>query len=95
MTGALHHHGGLRIPIGRADRPEQGQGHQPQDLPLSQGQGGEAGGRGASGGDNGVVVRDFPTVADLGGQHLPRRVQATDYSGGGDQSGEFIWLKNH
>jgi len=47
-----------------------------QDLPFSQGQGREVGSRGASGGNNGVAVRDFPAVADLGGQHLPRYVQA-------------------
>ena len=34
VTGALHRHGGLGIPIGRTDRPEQGQRHQLQDLPL-------------------------------------------------------------
>ena len=74
VTGALHRHRSLGIPIGRTDRPEQGQRHQPQDLPLPQGQGGEVGGGGAPGGNDGVMVRNLLTVADLGGQYLPRRV---------------------
>ena len=90
VTGTLCRNGGLCVPIGRTDRPKQGQRHQPQDLPFSQGQGGEVRGGGAPGRDNSVVVGHFLTVADLGGQHGSRRVQTADGSSGGDQGGDGI-----
>ncbi len=85
VAAALCHYGSLGIPIGRADRPEQTLGDQPQNLPLSQGQGGNISGSGAPGGDNRVVIGDLLAVADLGCQDFLWRVQTPDGSGGGDQ----------
>ena len=66
MPATLRRQAGFGVPMGRADRPEQPQRHQPQDFPLSLGERGEVGIGGAFGGDNGMVVRDVLTAAHLG-----------------------------
>lgn len=58
MPATLRRQAGFGVPMGRADRPEQPQRHQPQDFPLSLGERGEVGIGGAFGGDNGMVVCD-------------------------------------
>ncbi len=88
VPAALHCHGGLGIPMGRTDRPDQPQGHQPQHFMLPHGQGGEVGGGGVFGGDDGVVVADLSAVAHLGGQHRPRHLHTADHSGGRRQDGD-------
>ena len=66
MLATLRRQAGFGVPMGRADRPEQPQRHQPQDFPLSLGERGEVGIGGAFGGDNGMVVGDVLTAAHLG-----------------------------
>ena len=81
VTAAVHRHGSLGIAVGRADCPEQGPGHQPEDFMLPRGQAVQVGLGGGPGGDNGVVVGDFAAVADLIGQHRLRLFLAAEDGG--------------
>ena len=66
MPATLRRQAGFGVPMGRADRPEQPQRHQPQDFPLSQGERGEVNGGGAGRGNNRVMVGNFFAAAYLG-----------------------------
>lgn len=66
MPTAVRSHNCLGVPIGRADRPDQRQRHQPQKFSLSQGERGEVNGGGAGRGNNRVMVGNFFAAAYLG-----------------------------